>query len=175
MILQHIPRSSSIRELAKVLKIDGQNLTRKLKSLEDLLEVTLIERSTRGISITEEGRRTAEVAEESLRILNKLRENSPKEYASRLRVCGRAYMTDYFIDSFHESFARDFPRIALDLMDESPEKSERAARSGLIDILFSFGEIDPGRNFETTLLTETKWEFVVRNDHGDVPKLVDEP
>lgn len=165
IILEHLPRSVSIRELARSLKLDGQNLTRKIKTLEDILGTTLVERSTKGIAITEGGRRASEIARKSLEVLSAFQDGAKKDYSTRLKVCGRAYMIDFFVNSLYQSLRSFEPNFTYDLMDESPENTERAARNGLLDVVFSFGEIDPGKNFESMKIFETQWEYVVRKDH----------
>lgn len=164
-IIEQLPSATSIRELARQQKIDPQNLTKRIRQIEELFGFKLIDRSTQGITLNSKGEEMAHVISESLKQLNHFIGVGNDERETRLRTCGRGFMVDYFLYSSYGDILDKFPKLKFDFMDLSPELTERAARQGLLDIVFSFDDVVLGDNFAKYHLGTTEWKYVVKLDH----------
>ena len=99
VIMEGLLSCTSFRELARRLKTDPQNLTRRIAYLEKVLGIRLVERSVEGFTLNEMGRATIDKVAQILKEINKLKFNPNEQGLRRLRFCSRGFLVDYFIES----------------------------------------------------------------------------
>jgi|GEM_PF-6156658 len=156
----------SIRELARKFSVDPQNLTKRIKQLEKTLGAKIVNRSSQGITLTEQGEYLSQQFSKHIKSIDESFQfiRSSEQAKQRIRICGRGFMVSHFlylcskeILSANTSF--------YDFMDLSPEQTERAARLGLLDIVLSFDDILLGSNWMRKKVSEVSWAFYARKNN----------
>ena len=163
-ILKLLGTSASIRELARQLNLDPQNLTRRISFLEESLGGELALRSVSGITLTQWGSQVSQRSQEILDILSGISIEEPEDI-QKIRVCSRAYLVDFFIDHIMVPFCDQFSETRFKFMDSSPELTERVARKGQLDVVISLNDILLGDNFKSISLGKLEMGFFVRKGH----------
>lgn len=167
-IIEQLPYVHSIRELSRRLQSDPQNLTKRIKYIEDTIGFALATRSVQGIIVSQLGREASKIAESTLISLQSMTRDAirprPNEQKT-IRTSGRGFMVDHFISTAIKPLSSEAPELTFDLMDSSPKLTERSARKGLLDFMMSFGDAFPGQNWKTVQSRDVNYFLTVRKDH----------
>lgn len=155
-----LSNAKSIRELARQLSVDPQNLNKRLIKIEKCIGVQLFERSSHGITLNEEGLQVLNKLSHALKLVKSTKDlkGSSKK---KLCISGRSYLINYFINEcIHElsSYESSF-------VDQSPELTERYGRMGLSDIIISHGDLLLGDDWSKVLVGSCNWIFIVESGH----------
>ena len=145
ILIRELSMARSLRELARRLKLDPQNLTKRLSLIEKSIGTVLIDRSVNGYTITSKGQRViTEVSSllERIQQLGELNNNEVSEM-TRIRLCSRGFLVDHFIKCCLPKIKEFGTFMQFDLMDSSPAITERAARNGLLEVVLHFGILGP--------------------------------
>lgn len=125
-----IAESGQIGRAASLLQVDATTLGRRLKRLEDSLEVTLFERTRQGQTLTEAGERLLEKVElmgESARAIS-ADEEARKGLAGTLRISVSEGFGTEFLTRYLPDFSRRHPHLTVELVANSgflsPSKRE---------------------------------------------------
>ena len=163
-ILSKITNARSIRELSRIIQQDPQNLSKKLNSYENLLGRRILVRSAKGYVLTDFG---IKVANLSSRTLNDFQDSlfSNTDSSSKIYFSGRGFLTSFFIKYCYKGVRENFPDLYFEFTDSSPGESERAARSNLITMALSLGDILPGESWISKRVGQCSWGFFVKNGH----------
>lgn len=118
-----IVRAGSLRGAAAALNVQPPAVSQKLKQFEDALGVTLIQRSTRSLSLTEYGeillRGGAQAAERLDATLDELRARADRP-SGPLRVTVPRVVNDHIIGARLWDFQLAYPEIELDVIVADP-------------------------------------------------------
>ena len=163
IILKNLGSTHSIRELARQMSLDPQNLTKRIAFIEKTLGSSIMDRSVTGFTLNEFGRSVISTSAEITGLLTTLTEAEAPE--KTLRFCSRGYLVDYFIDYVMPAFEQKHPSRLFELMDSSPELMERVARKGQLDIILSFNDVILGENFIKKEVGVMPWAFFTHPDH----------
>ncbi|NQZ00572.1 MAG: LysR family transcriptional regulator [Bdellovibrionales bacterium] len=165
-MLSQIPFSGSIRELARQQKVDPQNLTKRILSIEESLGYKILNRSSKGYSISPEGEIIIEIITSALSDIESVRDvERISNEKIRLRFCSRAYITEFVSGEVFAEFANSLPEVTFDFTDMSPERTERAGRMGLLDLIASFDDVVLGPEWQSINLGQIDWGVFVRKGH----------
>jgi DNA-binding transcriptional LysR family regulator len=167
---------------ARAEGVSAAALSTRVAELEKLLGVTLLQRTTRRVELTNEGRRLFERAKRVLFELDAITDDLSSEgklQAGRVVVsCVPTLAASLFADVMRR-FAEMYPQVAIHLIDESTDAlRERVLKS---DADFAIGP-DPGGDLEFERLTSdqfvltcpandpiAKKEFVTGKDMAKLP------
>lgn len=161
-----VAREESISRAAEVLHITQPTLSRQLSQLEEELGVTLFERGTRRIRLTDEGILLRRRAEEIIGLIDKTeKELTERETLIDGRVsigCGETKAVNVLADLI-ETFHKKYPNVTFDLLTETADVVKEQMDRGLIDIALLLEPVDIG-----------KYEFV-RLEEGECQQVLMRP
>jgi DNA-binding transcriptional LysR family regulator len=145
--LVEISKHKSITITAEKIHVSQQNLSVAIRNLEKELGVDLLERSHKGVSLTEEGEEFVDKAQEILTKFEELRSQfmrkavNKKVLKGNLRIDVVPYMT---LPDILVSFYKLHPQVNVILREHSPQNIMQNVAQGASDIgiIFSTNE-DP--------------------------------
>jgi DNA-binding transcriptional LysR family regulator len=114
-----VARLSSFSGAARELRVSTSAVSQAVRQLEEQLRVTLLVRTTRRVSLTDEGRRLVEnVAPAMSQTLAALTEASarPGELVGRLRLSVPRAAVPFVIAPMLSTFRERYPRLQLEIM-----------------------------------------------------------
>jgi DNA-binding transcriptional LysR family regulator len=116
-----VARLSSFSGAARELRVSTSAVSQAVRQLEEQLRVTLLVRTTRSVSLTDEGRRLVESAGPGVsQVLAALTEVSarPGELVGRLRLSVPRSAAPFVVAPVLPAFRQRYPRIQLEIMLE---------------------------------------------------------
>jgi DNA-binding transcriptional LysR family regulator len=129
--------SGQISQAAVELNVSQSAVTAAIQQLEAKLGVRLFDRNPGGVSPTIEGsrfllhaRNVMVAVEEAMRVPRA----SNSTAAGQVRVGVTYTVAGYFLPRHHARFARNFPKVTLDLYEASRSVIEQALLDGALDI-----------------------------------------
>lgn len=155
-----LSNAKSIRELARQISVDPQNLNKRLIKIEKCIGIHLFERSPHGITLNEEGMLVLDKFSQALELIKSAR-NIGSGKKKRICVSGRSYLIDFFINEC----IGELSNYESSFVDQSPELTERYGRMGLSDIVISHGDLLLGDDWSKVLIGTCNWIFVVGSHH----------
>ena len=158
-----VAREESISRAAEVLHITQPTLSRQLSQLEEELGVTLFERGTRRIRLTDEGILLRRRAEEIIGLIDKTeKELTEQETLIDGRVsigCGETKAVNVLADLI-ELFHKKYPNVTFELITENADVVKEQMDRGLIDIALLLEPVDVGK-YEFVRLKEGELQQVL--------------
>ena len=158
-----VAREESISRAAEVLHITQPTLSRQLSQLEEELGVTLFERGTRRIRLTDEGILLRRRAEEIIGLIDKTEKELTEQEAlidGRVSIgCGETKAVNVLADLI-ESFHKKYPNVTFDLLTETADVVKEQMDHGLIDIALLLEPVDIGK-YEFVRLKEGELQQVL--------------
>ncbi|MBW8746842.1 MAG: LysR family transcriptional regulator [Acidobacteria bacterium] len=139
-VLAAVVRSGSFAAAGKVLCISQSGVSRAISRLEQRVGVRLLERTSRSVTLTAEGRR---LHEQILPLLAGLEEAAASiqsdgtEISGRLRVNADALFTQLLLGSRLREFLEQYPRLTLEL--DTGARARDLAGEGY-DLAIRFGD-----------------------------------
>lgn len=124
MTFIEVGRCMSLSEAARTLRVSTATVSRRLDRLEGRLGVKLLDRSTRGISLTEVGASYVEVAERGLDLILEAEERVQdilKKPAGMLRVAAPSVLVRHQLGDIAIEYARLYPDVELHLLEVDQE------------------------------------------------------
>jgi DNA-binding transcriptional LysR family regulator len=129
--------SGQISQAAVELNVSQSAVTAAIQQLETRLGMRLFHRNPAGVSLTVEGsrfvlhaRNVMAAVEEALRVPRA----SDSAVEGPVKVGVTYTVAGYFLPRHHARFARNFPKVALDLYEASRPVIEQALADGSLDI-----------------------------------------
>jgi len=157
----------SFSRAAERLCISQPSVSSRVKRLEDVLRVKLIERTTRSISPTEDGELLRIAAQEALSglygVLRQFRERS-EAARNRVTVAATPMLAATFMPGIIQSFAQRFPDVEVVLKDMPFENLLKTIGDGAADIGVTAidGDYD---NLQFQALAEEQMVLVLPANH----------
>ena len=113
-----VVRAGSFSQAAKINNISKAQLSRDVKTLESLLNIKLLQISSRGITLTEQGQQFfnsfSNIEEQCIEAVAAL-QNDFSEMQGRLRMTAPIDFGIHFLPSIIDSFAQNYPNINITL------------------------------------------------------------
>lgn len=162
-----VAEKSSFKAAAESLFLSQPALSRRIEKLEQSLQVRLLERTTRRVSLTEEGvhfLQHAQLVIEELELA--IQGLGEREHRRRgiITIASIPSVAQQLLPEGLSQFARRYPEMCLKVIDESAQDVLDSVLQGKADFGINFiGGEDPGIEFEP-LLTE-RYLVVLRHDH----------
>lgn len=137
-IFVEICKQGSLSAAARQLNLPNSHVSRRLKNLEQVLGITLINRGTRHFEITDVGRRYSELTEEAFNQLGQAQayiESLNGEPTGLLRLMCPFEFGLYLTESVIPHFLKKYPKVELDItLKNRPELEDYARADVTIEI-----------------------------------------
>ncbi|WP_246153541.1 LysR family transcriptional regulator [Terriglobus albidus] len=174
-VLAAVVRSGSFAAAGKVLGISQSGVSRAISRLEQRVGVRLLERTSRSVTLTAEGRR---LHEQILPLLAGLEEAAASiqsdgtEISGRLRVNADALFTQLLLGPRLREFLERYPRLTLEL--DTGARAKDLAGEGY-DLAIRFGDPPESsmiarRLLETRVLTVASPAYLKRYGQPNSPE-----
>ncbi|MCM2679762.1 LysR family transcriptional regulator [Echinimonas agarilytica] len=140
-VLVAVNTSGSFSKTAELLGQTPSAISRKIGQLERQLNIQLFTRTTRRISLTNEGRIITEKAQLALTIVNDIQDNaalSHGEPAGKLKVDAPTPFLEHCIMPYIDGFMKKYPKIQLELASFDHQIDLIAEQ---VDVAFRIGEL----------------------------------
>jgi len=169
-ILREVAEQGSFARAATVLRLTPSAVSQQVAALERSLGRPVVERSTRGVRLTEPGRVLVEAAETVAAELSaaQLRiEQLASGEAGKLTIATFTSGGQRLLPATLTELAAAHPDIETSVLEFEPEDSLGMVRSGQADaaLVYHFGTIDPGPGLTYTPLMDDPMLIVLPRTH----------
>lgn len=166
-LLADLPKLKSIRSYSMEIGVSAAALSKTIMKLEEVLDVSMFERSAVGVIPTAELKDLSLWAREVLAKIDLI--NRPKDsfelpqFKQQITLGTRAFLNTLFCGSFITSTNNQ--DIGWRFIDLSPHETLEAARLGGIQIALSLGKLPLGNSWFQEKVGELEWALYVRTNH----------
>ena len=162
-----VAREQSFSTAAERLFLSQPTLSRQLKELEDELGKTLLVRSNKGVTLTEEGIILRKRAEEIIDLMDKteqeVRQSNDSVSGTVYIGAGETYAIKLIADTAHHLKA-DYPGIHYSFFSGNGTDVMEKLERGLMDFGLIFGNIDRTRYEAIEIPLHDTWGVLMRQD-----------
>lgn len=133
----------SFRHAASALGVTQSSVSARIKALEEALGVLLFERNTRGVRLTEAGRRFVAEVEQALQILDRAVKTAgmlARGEEGELRIGVHALISGGFLDRLLELFHQRNSGVCLHITEGTARDMQVMVREAGLDLAFMAGE-----------------------------------
>ena len=172
-VFQEVARMGNISAAAQNLFISQSAVSQSIKQLEEQLQVRLFSRSTRGVSLTSEGKLLLEYVSHALGLLQSGEE---KIAASRQLLTGELIIgasdtvTKTYLLSRLEAFHKDYPDIRIRILNGTTSMVLDYLHAGQVDIAFA-SEAPDETVYSVRHCVDTHTIFVAAPDYLEFDKV----
>lgn len=168
---QRLSDFSSLNEAAKSLGISQGGLSKNILILEQTLNLKLLIRGTKGITLTSEGEIVAKMAKEIGAILKKFEgEMTPKKMMTTpdiIRVGIYDSFAVYFYPELSEYMRQIFPQVEIELIVDRSQILEEKLFNGHLDLVMGAQFKNDSNVLRRFILIEDSFSFYVKNPLKD--------
>ena len=150
ILAKHVPMAALVQMLvvaeylsfhraAQALGTSQSSVSARIKTLEGTLGVVLFDRNTRGVRLTETGRRFVEQVDDALGILDhaiKTVSMRSRGEEGELRIGVHALVAGGFLDRLLEQFHSQYPLVRLHIAEGTARDAQMMVREGKLDVAF---------------------------------------
>ena len=150
ILAKHVPMAALVQMLvvaeylsfhraAQALGTSQSSVSARIKTLESTLGVVLFDRNTRGVRLTETGRRFVEQVDDALGILDhaiKTVSMRSRGEEGELRIGVHALVAGGFLDRLLEQFHSQYPLVRLHIAEVTARDAQMMVREGKLDVAF---------------------------------------
>lgn len=132
-----VAEAGAIGEAADILGLSQPALSRRIKLLEEEFQAELLERSGRGIALTEMGRLVVEEGRTLVERFDRLKEDVQRRArleAGVVRVGGGATAVSYVLPRAIGKFRRAYPDVRFDVREAGSRDVEEAVRQEALEL-----------------------------------------
>lgn len=162
-----VAREQSFSTAAERLFLSQPTLSRQLKELEDELGKTLLVRSNKGVTLTEEGMILRKRAEEIVDLMDKteqeVRQNNDSVSGTVYIGAGETYAIKLIADTAHH-LKTDYPDIHYSFFSGNGTDVMEKLERGLMDFGLIFGNIDRTKYEAIEIPLHDTWGVLMRRD-----------
>ncbi len=129
----------SFQRAAQALGTSQSSVSARIRALEEELGVDIFDRSTRGVRLTEAGRRFVEQVESAVNILDRAIKTAAMEARGEegeLRIGVHALAPGCFLDRLLHRFRNDHPGVQLNVTEGTARDAQFMVRDGRLDLAF---------------------------------------
>ena len=172
-VFLEVAKQGNISAAAQNLFISQSAVSQSVKQLEEQLQVRLFSRSTRGVSLTSEGKLLLEYVSHALGLLQSGEE---KIAASRLLLTGELIIgasdtvTKTYLLSRLEAFHKDYPDIRIRILNGTTSMVLDYLHAGQVDIAFA-SEAPDETVYSVRHCVDTHTIFVAAPDYLEFDKV----
>ena len=162
-----VAREQSFSTAAERLYLSQPTLSRQLKELEDELGKTLLIRSNKGVTLTEEGMILRKRAEELVELMDKteqeVRQSNDNVSGTVYIGAGETYAIKLIADTAHK-LRTDHPDIHYSLFSGNGTDVMEKLEHGLLDFGLIFGNVDKTKYEAIEIPLHDTWGVLMRRD-----------
>ena len=129
--------AGQISQAAIELNVSQSAVTAAVKQLEAMLQVSLFERHSNGVSLSYDGHRFLQHARHILAAVNeavRASQSTHAEVAGRLKIGVTYTVAGYFLPPHLARFRRSFPEVRIELHEAPRSKIEQSLSKGALDL-----------------------------------------
>ncbi len=148
-LLYELYKNPNLTKVANVLYITQPTLTKRLQHIEAEFDVTIVERTPKGLEFTPEGKYLAGQAEVYLRFLKQTRSHLEqlRESAGGLVTIGSSYTySKYTLTDQLIRFRMDYPNVRFQIHTLHSNQLFRQLLDGTVDVAFVRGDYEGAVN-----------------------------
>jgi DNA-binding transcriptional LysR family regulator len=161
-VSQHL----SFRHAAQALGISQSSVSARIRRLEQELGVSLFDRSTRGVRLTEAGRKFVELVNAGIDQIELAVTTAGREAAGehgRLRIGIQHLIPGSFLDDLLVGYRDAYPGIAIELREGASHDAIADLRAGRIDVAFVGNAPELPDCHSRPVWTEAVWAALPQN------------
>ena len=146
-ILYELYKNTNLTQVSKLLYLTQPTLTKRLKQIEEELDVTIVNRTAKGLSMTEEGIYLGEKAAEYLQFREQIEEElqNRKENKTEYLNIGSAYtFTKHMLRPVLDPFSEKYPNVNFRITNKQSHILHQMLLEGTIDAAFVRGDYTQG-------------------------------
>lgn len=161
---------SSIHKVAEQNNISPQGASKSIKSLELELGVELIERSTKGVALTEIGKTLKPFFEKILRnhkeiekIIQEIKQEEPPVLSGNINLLVTPRFADSYLSGILRVFKKNYPKVHLKIDSMSNDKIFRCIQENSKDFdlaIVTVANIEPDIQSLSKYLMDEKMQFI---------------
>ncbi|MFI6295535.1 LysR family transcriptional regulator [Nonomuraea sp. NPDC050790] len=148
-ILREVAKHGSFNRAAGALRFTPSAVSQQIAALERGLGVAVVERSTRGVRLTEPGRMLVEAADAIAAELSDAQERIDRLSSERSRLTVAAFASGgrALLPAALAAFAAEHPEVELTILEREPEDALPLVRAGQADLAlaYHFDGLPPAR------------------------------
>lgn len=129
----------SFHRAAKALGTSQSSVSARIRALEEDLGVVLFDRNTRGVRLTDAGRRFVDQVDDAMDILDRAIKTAGMQARGEdgeLRIGVHALTPGCFLDRLLERFHADHPGVHLHITEGTARDAQLMVREGRLDLAF---------------------------------------
>ncbi len=114
-----VAREGSFATVAKILSTSPSNVTKEIQKLESYLGIKIFKRTTRSISLTEEGKTTLDKSKEIINAIEDLKDDlqgSTYSVKGSIRITAPTTLGQNYLSKLFAQFQLEYPYIEIDLI-----------------------------------------------------------
>ncbi|WP_327071265.1 LysR family transcriptional regulator [Kitasatospora sp. NBC_01302] len=183
-VLREVARHGSFNQAALTLHCTPSAVSQQIAALERSLGTPAVERSTRGVTLTQAGRLLVEAADAIAAELTDAQQRIERLTAvqTTLTVATFASAGRRLLPAALAGFVADHPEVELTILEAEPEESLPALREGRADLAlaYHFDGLPPARpgdrsGLDWTPLGTDPMQVVLPRSHPSVADYLDRP
>lgn len=168
-VFQEVAKMGNISLAAQNLYISQSAVSQSIKQLEQQLEVRLFSRSTKGVTLTSEGKTLLEYVTHALGLLQAGEEKiaqSRELLTGELIIGASDTVTKTYLLSRLEAFHRNYPDIRIRILNGTSRMVLDYLHSGQVDIAFA-SEMQDEKQYDIRHCVDTHTVFVAAPGYCD--------
>ena len=172
-VFLEVAKQGNISAAAQNLFISQSAVSQSVKQLEEQLQVRLFSRSTRGVSLTSEGKLLLEYVSHALGLLQSGEEKiaaSRQLLTGELIIGARDTVTKTYLLSRLEAFHKDYPDIRIRILNGTTSMVLDYLHAGQVDIAFA-SEAPDETVYSVRHCVDTHTIFVAAPDYLEFDKV----
>lgn len=136
-IFYYVAQHQNITKAAQQLNVSQPAVTKQIKNLENLLEVTLISKNAKGIVLTEDGERLYNMLKDSIANLLNIESNyKQKNNVHIIKIVASNSVMQIFLSKKIIDYNRKNPNIRFIIYSDRHPEAIQKLRSGEVDLIF---------------------------------------
>lgn len=135
-IFREVAYTKSISKAAENLGYVQSNVTAHIKKLEDELNVSLLIRHSKGVTLTTEGEKLLYYAEQIISLMD-MAKNSFNNSINELRIGSTQTITGYLLPQCLIEYQNKFPDISISVKTLNQIEMDEYLSKGMLDCIFS--------------------------------------
>lgn len=172
-ILYELHKNPNMTKVANLLYITQPSLTKRIQHMEEEFQVTIVNRTTKGLEFTAEGEFLAEQAKKYMDFMNATRNRLKeiKDSADGEIVIGASYtFSKYTLSDLLLTYRMEHPNIRFSIVNDQSNILFRKMFDESLDVAFIRGDYEGAVN--RTLIAVNK-AYLVTREPVDLEKLPD--
>ncbi len=130
-----VAEEENITKASNKLNISQPAITKQIKNLENQLDIKLFERKSKGVALTEEGKRIYEKVKNPIEELNRIDEQVGKE--KFINIGTHNHMGGLIFGQALNQYTLKYPNVNLNLICEEMDELLKKLQNNEIDIVFA--------------------------------------